>query len=61
VCCTEQFLGRYKTILLFSVFYLMGLCLFVFGTIPGAINMAVIFSAMYLIAFAAGGIKPNVR
>lgn len=53
-------LGRYKTILLFSVFYLVGLCLFVFGTIPGAINMAVIFTAMYLIAFAAGGIKPNV-
>mmetsp|Transcript_14339 Transcript_14339/g.21483 ORF Transcript_14339/g.21483 Transcript_14339/m.21483 type:complete len:625 (-) Transcript_14339:227-2101(-) len=56
----DTYLGRYKTILIFSVAYLVGLCLFVFGAIPGAIQAAVVFSAMYIIALAAGGIKPNV-
>lgn len=56
----DTYLGRYKTILSFSLLYLLGLCLFVFGSIPGSIQKAVIFSAMYLIALAAGGIKPNV-
>jgi solute carrier family 15 (peptide/histidine transporter), member 3/4 len=56
----DVYLGRYKTILSFSVLYLLGLCLFVFGSIPGSIQKAVVFSAMYLIALAAGGIKPNV-
>lgn len=56
----DTYLGRYKTILSFSILYLLGLCLFVFGSIPGSIQKAVVFSAMYLIALAAGGIKPNV-
>jgi solute carrier family 15 (peptide/histidine transporter), member 3/4 len=56
----DTYLGRYKTILSFSILYLLGLCLFVFGSIPGSINKGIIFTAMYLIALAAGGIKPNV-
>jgi solute carrier family 15 (peptide/histidine transporter), member 3/4 len=56
----DTYLGRYKTILSFSLLYLLGLCLFVFGSIPGAIHKGLIFTAMYLIALAAGGIKPNV-
>jgi len=56
----DTYLGRYKTILYFSCLYLIGLALFVFGSVPGAMLTAVIFLAMYVIAVGAGGIKPNV-
>ncbi len=56
----DTYLGRYKTILYFSCLYLIGLALFVFGSVPGAMLTAVIFLAMYTIALGAGGIKPNV-
>lgn len=56
----DTLLGRYKTILYFSVLYLIGLALFVFGSVPGAILTGVVFTAMYTVAFGAGGIKPNV-
>jgi peptide/histidine transporter 3/4 len=56
----DSFLGRYKTILYFSCLYLIGLGLFVFGSVPGAIVQGLIFTAMYTVALGAGGIKPNV-
>lgn len=56
----DTHLGRYKTILLFSCLYLIGLSLFVVGSIPGAITVGLVFFAMYTIALGAGGIKPNV-
>ncbi len=56
----DAYLGRYKTILYFSLLYLVGLALFVFGSVPGAIVQGVIFTAMYTVAMGAGGIKPNV-
>jgi solute carrier family 15 (peptide/histidine transporter), member 3/4 len=56
----DTLLGRYKTILYFSMLYLIGLALFVFGSVPGAIVQGVIFTAMYTVALGAGGIKPNV-
>lgn len=56
----DTYLGRYKTILSFSVLYLIGLSLFVFGSVPGAISEPLVFTAMYTVALGAGGIKPNV-
>lgn len=56
----DTLLGRYKTILYFSMLYLVGLALFVFGSVPGAILTGVVFTAMYTVALGAGGIKPNV-
>jgi peptide/histidine transporter 3/4 len=56
----DTLLGRYKTILYFSCLYLIGLALFVFGSVPGAISLGLIFTAMYTVALGAGGIKPNV-
>jgi solute carrier family 15 (peptide/histidine transporter), member 3/4 len=56
----DTYLGRYKTILYFSVLYLFGLALIVFGSVPGAVIVPVVFLAMYTIAVGAGGIKPNV-
>lgn len=56
----DTLLGRYSTILYFSCLYLIGLALFVFGSVPGAISLGLIFTAMYVVALGAGGIKPNV-
>ncbi|CAM9090959.1 unnamed protein product, partial [Ectocarpus fasciculatus] len=56
----DTYLGRYKTILYFSVLYLIGLAMIVFGSVPGAVLVPVVFLAMYIIAMGAGGIKPNV-
>ena len=63
----DSYLGRYKTIMLFSSFYLVGLLLL------AATNLAVdrtnlswsnvnfmLFAALYIIAVGTGGIKPNV-
>lgn len=55
----DVYLGRYVTLLVFSAIYLLGLILFIFGSVPDAINPALVFLAMYTIALAAGGIKPN--
>ena len=63
----DSYLGRYKTIMLFSSFYLVGLLLL------AATDLAVdrtnlswsnvnfmLFAALYIIAVGTGGIKPNV-
>ena len=55
----DAYLGRYKTLLVFSGIYLLGLVLFIFGAVPNAINAPLIYLAMYVIALGSGGIKPN--
>ena len=55
----DVYLGRYLTLLAFSCVYVLGLGLFVLAAIPSAVNETLIFLAMYTIALAAGGIKPN--
>lgn len=51
----DTWLGRYTTILVFAIIYLGGLALFLFGSIPGSINAAVVFMGMYVVALGAGG------
>ncbi len=51
----DTYLGRYQTILVFSVIYVLGLGLFLFGAIPGGVNQGLIFTGMYIVALGAGG------
>ena len=64
--------GRYKTILVFSLIYLVGM-LFLAATafVPGltptsaepeptAMQSAVLYTSLYIVALGTGGIKPNV-
>ncbi len=53
-------MGRYKTILVFCSIYLVGLIMVVLGSIPGDVNAAFFFPAIYIVAIGTGGIKPNV-
>lgn len=55
----DTILGRYLTILIFSLIYVVGLVLFILGEIPGRIQPALVFTGMYVVALGAGGIKPN--
>ena len=56
----DTYLGRYKTILIFCLIYLVGLILVVLACIPGDTSPALFFPAIYIIATGTGGIKPNV-
>lgn len=51
----DTYLGRYKTILVFAIIYLLGLGLFLFGSIPGGVNAGLVFTGMYVVALGAGG------
>ena len=55
----DTHLGRYRTILYFSVLYLMGLGIFLVGCMPTNISPALVFLGCYIVALGAGGIKPN--
>ena len=55
----DTWLGRYNTILTFAIVYLGGLALFLGGSVPGHISVALVFLGMYIVALGAGGIKPN--
>lgn len=58
----DAWLGRYKTILFFCIFYLMGLAVFLAGASPDTAaksQTALVFAGMYIVALGAGGIKPN--
>lgn len=46
----DTLFGRYRTILYFSIIYLLGLSLFVFSSLPGAVSLALVFTAMYTVA-----------
>ncbi|PRW50755.1 NRT1 PTR FAMILY -like [Chlorella sorokiniana] len=63
--------GRYKTILIFSVIYLLGMILLAFsawapGLTPGPdeystpLQNAFLYASLYIVALGTGGIKPNV-
>lgn len=59
----DSCLGRYKTILYFSILYLCGLVLCVFASVPGwSKEISFIFYiGLYVgVAVGTGGIKPNV-
>jgi len=56
----DTYLGRYRAILIFCSIYLVGLVMVVVGSIPGDINPAFFFPAIYIVAIGTGGIKPNV-
>lgn len=56
----DTYLGRYRTILYFCVIYLVGLGVFLIGSIPTNLMPALVFLGMYLVALGSGGIKPNV-
>jgi dipeptide/tripeptide permease len=63
--------GRYRTILVFSVIYLVGMvALAASAALPGltpppdrfptALQSAALYGALYIVALGTGGIKPNV-
>jgi dipeptide/tripeptide permease len=60
----DQYLGKYKTILVFSVFYVIGLFVLFISSLPAAIegNFALtgLIIAMLVIGVGTGGIKSNV-
>lgn len=60
----DQFLGKYKTILVFSGIYFFGLLILTLRAIPGAIASGATFPgfivAIIVIGIASGGIKANV-
>jgi len=71
----DRWLGRFRTIVLFSFFYQAGMVLLCFSpavftpatgpdgkalSAPAGADKAVFWAALYLIALGTGGIKPNV-
>ncbi|KAI9243817.1 POT family-domain-containing protein [Phascolomyces articulosus] len=61
---SDQYLGKYKTIVLSSVSYIIGLLILVCTSIPAAIDNGAAFPgfivALIFIGFGTGGIKGNV-
>lgn len=60
----DQYLGRYKSILVFSVVYIVGLIILLLTSIPVAIEngaaLGGLAAAMTVIGLGTGGIKSNV-
>lgn len=60
----DQYFGRFKTILVFSFVYMIGLLVLTLTAIPPAIrshaSLPGLVSAMIIIGFGTGGIKSNV-
>eukprot|EP00892_Ulva_mutabilis_P001566 jgi/Ulvmu1/1140/UM107_0014.1 len=67
----DGYWGRYKTILVFSVIYAGGMALLASsalvpglsplgGAVPTVPQLAVLYTALYVVALGTGGIKPNV-
>ena len=56
----DSYLGRYKSVLYFSLLYLAGLFFVLLASTPGDAKDYLVFPAMYIIALGTGGIKPNV-
>jgi solute carrier family 15 (peptide/histidine transporter), member 3/4 len=52
--------NRYRTILLFSTLYLIGLVVVEVSIIPGKLSPGTFFLGIYVVALGTGGIKPNV-
>lgn len=57
----DKYLGRSKTIISFSLIYLVGLVFVVLCSTPDfAYASPLMFAAIYVVALGTGGIKPNV-
>ena len=61
----DEFLGRFKTILYFSIVYLVGFILLTLSSFlqsgnSDSVNTIPLFVALYLVALGTGGIKSNV-
>lgn len=60
----DQYLGKYKTILIFAIIYFIGLILLTLTSIPSAIATGATFPgfivSLIVIGLATGGIKSNV-
>ncbi|KAI8584772.1 hypothetical protein K450DRAFT_217964 [Umbelopsis ramanniana AG] len=60
----DQFLGKYRAILIFSMIYLVGLIILTTTSIPSAIDSGASFPgfvvSLIVIGFGTGGIKANV-
>ncbi|CAG8628970.1 4407_t:CDS:2, partial [Diversispora eburnea] len=60
----DKYFGRYKTILIFSLIYVLGLIILTVTAIPPAIkahySLPGLIVAMVIIGLGTGGIKPNV-
>ncbi|ORE12082.1 PTR2-domain-containing protein [Rhizopus microsporus var. microsporus] len=60
----DQYLGKYKTILIFAIIYFIGLILLTLTSIPSAIATGATFPgfivSLIIIGLATGGIKSNV-
>ena len=60
----DQYLGRYKTIVYFSIVYIVGLLILTLTAIPSAINngaaLGGIAAGMTIMGLGTGGIKSNV-
>ncbi|KAI7864562.1 POT family-domain-containing protein [Spinellus fusiger] len=60
----DQYLGKYKTILLFSIIYFVGLVILTLTSIPSAIDSGASFPgfivSIIIIGLGTGGIKSNV-
>lgn len=60
----DQYLGKYKTIVLFCVVYLVGLLILVLTSIPTALEngagLGGFIAAILIIGLGTGGIKSNV-
>lgn len=54
------FAGRYNSILLFSVIYLVGLFVAAASCVPGSVSPLLLFPAIYVLALGTGGIKASV-
>lgn len=60
----DQYLGKYKTILVFASIYFCGLLILVFTSIPGSLNhgagLGGYITSILLTGVGTGGIKANV-
>jgi len=58
----DAYLGRFKTILLFLVIYVLSMVLLAVGVLEQLINSQtwIVYTALFIIAVAMGGIKANV-
>lgn len=54
----DRFLGKYRTIVLFNVFYIVGLALLVVGAFQDSRGPS--FAGLLFMALGTGGIKPNI-
>ncbi|KAJ3677986.1 hypothetical protein LUZ60_001789 [Juncus effusus] len=58
----DSWLGRFRTIIISSLLYVLGLCMLTISTIlSSSLQVPFFFLSLYLVAFAQGGHKPCVQ